>query len=100
MDPHFEGALGENYMKQLPEITKFILNLYHSWAWEWLHVAFFFIMIAVFFLRNSWVAAILSMVSILCVMALPTVTFMAFWAGDSMLVKALWQSAKAKGLVQ
>jgi hypothetical protein len=53
----------------------------------------------VVFVRSSWISSLGGLILGAILISLPTIVFMALWAGNAMLVNAIASAAKAKGLI-
>jgi hypothetical protein len=96
---HFGEALGDDYLKRMPEITKFTLSFFHSSWWEAGQILPSVAGLLLWIFRPPWLLAVVSAVVASWTITFLTVTLFSLWMGDMMIVHAIELSAKAKGLI-
>jgi hypothetical protein len=96
---HFQEALGDNYLKKLPDLTRFTLEAYQSVYWPlglWLP---YIILIALWMIRPAWLIAVLSGCTFIWTLAFLCVVPLSFWLSDMMILQVILVKAKENGLL-
>ena len=95
----FEQHLGTDFLQNLPKITSFVFDSYLSPYWQLIIPIILLLSSFVVFVRSSWISSLGGLILGAILISLPTIVFMALWAGNAMLVNAIASAAKAKGLI-
>lgn len=90
----FKDALGEEYVKRMPELTQFTLKAHSSPLWPlgtWIPAA---ALLFIWMLRQGWLVGLLSGVILLWTVAFLCVMPLSFWFGDKMILYGIKEKSK------